>query len=500
MPQFLIDLQNNLKGIWSRLDGGQRLIVVAVMSVAVIGLGAILWFAGQPAYVVVFSAKNGADLREAKRLLSQANVPFVPDETGQSLRVERDRYGAARSAILEGGLDASEDRSLLGGTIIEDSETKRFRLDNAARALAEHAIATLEGVQSATVVATRPRRSAFVDGDNDVHPSATVSLRLRHGAAFEAVARSAASLTSSQLMVPMENVDVVNAANSQHWRYDPDRAAGGGSNEFLAQQRAIGQERSRLAQEALDAIHPGKTRVTVAVDLDPQWEIRSERVLPDQPVAISDKTMKDATESRDPRLATGDPSATATPAVATAPTSTMKKETRDREFLHDIGERRTGKLAPEIRRISVALLYDRALEQKTGFDKAELERVVKAIVGFRDGKDAISSYAGEFVEPELAGAAAGPGLLDGATAWLPVAGQVLGVVLVLLFLKGLLKSPPRRAEARAAAAAPDPAAAEQALPAEEQQRRMRKEIERAIEADPAALAKMLEAWLAEQRT
>src|SRR5262245_1531503 len=425
MPQFLTDLQKNLKGIWSRLDGGQRLIVVAVTSVAVIGLCAILWFAGQPTYVVALSAKSGADLREAKRLLSQANVPFVPDETGQSLRVERDRYGAARSAILEGGLDAGEDHSLLGGTIIEDAETKRFRLDNAARALAEQAIATLEGVQSATVVATRPRRSPFVDGDS-VHPSATVSLRLRPGASFEAVARSAASLTSSQLMVPMEHVDVVNAANSQHWHYDADRAAGGGSNEFLATQRAIGAERSRLAQEALDAIHPGKTPVTVALDLDPQWEIRSERVLPDQPVAISDKSMKDSTESRDARTATGDPSATATPAVLAAPTSTTKKETRDREFLHDIGERRTGKLAPEIRRISVALLYDRVLEQKTGFDKTELERVVKAIVGFRDGKDAISTYAGEFVEPEPASVPGGPGLFERATTWVPVAGQLLG--------------------------------------------------------------------------
>ncbi len=54
MPQFLVDLQRNLKGIWSRLDGGQRLIVAAVLATAVVGLSAILWFAGQPAYVVAF--------------------------------------------------------------------------------------------------------------------------------------------------------------------------------------------------------------------------------------------------------------------------------------------------------------------------------------------------------------------------------------------------------------------------------------------------------------
>ncbi len=503
MPQFLVDLQRNLKGIWSRLDGSQRLIVAAVMLAAVVGLGGILWYAGQPSYVVVFEAQNGADLREAKRVLSQANIPFVPDETGQSLRVERGRYGVARSAILEGGLDAREDRTSIGGTIIEDAETKRFRLDGASRAQAEKAIATLDGVQAATVVATRPRRSSFVSNDADVRPSAAVTLRLRPGASFEAVARSAASITASQLMVPMENVDIVNAANSQHWRYDPDRAGGAGSSEFLSQQRSMGDERSRLAQEALDAIYPGKTRVTVSIDLDPQWEIRSERVLPTKPVAISDRSTKDATELKEPGRAVGDPSATANNgSVAAVPGNTSKKETRDREFLKDIGERRVGKLAPEVRRMSVALLYDPALEQKSTFKKDELENVVKAIVGFRDGQDAISTYASEFIVAEPVAEVSGPSVGDRVTEWAPAVGQVIGVVLVVMFLKGLLKTPPRRAGSAAALGGGGAASQvedESKLPAEEQQKRMRREIERAIEADPAALAKLLESWLAEQR-
>lgn len=173
MPQFLIDLQRNLKGIWSRLDGGQRLIIGAVMFVAVLGLGAILWFAGQPSYVVAFQTQNGTDLAEAKRVLSQAAIPFRADDSGQGLLVERALFGAARSAITEGGLTDREDRTSIGGTIIEDAETKRFRLDGAARAIAEKAIVTLDGVQAATVVATRPKRAPFVSVDADVKPSAT---------------------------------------------------------------------------------------------------------------------------------------------------------------------------------------------------------------------------------------------------------------------------------------------------------------------------------------
>lgn len=506
MPQFLADLQRNLKGIWSRLDGGQRLIVAAVVMAAVVGFGAIVWFAGQPNYVTVYQAKSGTDLTEAKRALSQIGVPFQSDESGRGLLVERARYNDARSAIVGAGLDAAEDRTAIGGTMIEDAETKRFRLDAASRAQAEQAISTLEGVASATVVATRPRRSSFVSADRDVRPSAAVSLRLRPGASFEAIARSAASIASSQLMVPMENVDVVNAANSQHWRYDPDRAAGGGTSDFLVQQRNMGDDRSRMAQEALDAIYPGKTRVTVTIDLDPQWEIRSEKVLPSSPVALTDKTTKDTSVSHEPtRGAAGDPSATANANAAPGgETNKTGKETRERTFLADVGERRVGKLAPEIRRMSVALLYDPSLEQQQNFKKEDLESVVKAIVGFRDGQDAISTYAGAFVAPEPIAEVTGPSLVDRAVDWAPAVGQVVGVLLVVMFLKGLLKAPAKKTSVAAAGAGGGAAKMsteeeERNLPVEEQQKRMRREIERAIEADPAALAKLLESWLAEQR-
>ena len=126
--------------------------------------------------------------------------------------------------------------------------------------------------------------------------------------------------------------------------------------------------------------------------------------------------------------------------------------------------------------------------------------VVKSIVGWdsqRDDKDAFSTMSGEFapVEP-LAVVTSGPGLADRLLAWAPAVGQVLGVVLVLLFLKGLLKRP---ASASAESEAPLPAAVEEKLSPDEQQKRMRKEIERAIASDPAALARVLENWLAETK-
>src|SRR5262249_16216293 len=145
----------------------------------------------------------------------------------------------------------------------------------------------------------------------------------------------------------------------------------------------------------------------------------------------------------------GDPSTSPTPAPAAGARNETKKETTKRDFLPDIGERRSGKVAPEIKRLTVALLYDKALEKKTAFSKDDPVKVVKSIVGWdqtRDDKDGFSTLADEFptAPPEAeaaAAAASGPGMLDRALQWAPTIGQVLGLALVLLFLKGLLKQP-----------------------------------------------------------
>ena len=510
MRQFLTELQKNLSGIWSRLDGGQRLIVASVMLAAVVGLSAILWFAGQPSYVTVLEPASSEEMRTAKRVLSQAGVPTIPDDTGRGLLVDRTHYGLARNALIEGGLLDKSQRGLLDSSLVEDADTKRFKLEAATRAQAESAISALAGVSSATVTASKPKRSVFRDRDRETAPQATVALRLRPEAAFEAVARSAASLASSQLGIPMTNVEVFDASNpGQRWRYDPDREAGGGSTEFLALERRIASERTAKAQDALDAIHPGKTKITVGVELDPQWEITSQKMLASEPIVLSDSMTKDTSDNTERTTkAQGDPSLAAQDGTTSEPSTSnnTKKETRDRTYMADIGERRSGRLAPDVKRLSVALIYDRALEQQPGFDKQNLVNVVKSIVGWdpaRDSDTAFSSMSGEFTAEEPLVLESGPGFAENAKQWGPVIGQIVGVVLVILFLKSLLKTQPSRIgaadPATAGATSASEAVDETKLSVEEQQKRMRREIERAIASDPAALAKMMESWLTEQK-
>lgn len=507
MQVFFNEILAQLKGIWNRLDPGQRLVVSAVMLATLAGLGAVVWFASKPSYETVFTATTRDEIDQMRDTLQRAGVTYVMDDDGRTFLVERSKVGQANMAKFQAGLHGGTAPAIGGGaSLIEDAETKAWRLDAASRAQAASAIAAIDGVVSVTVTASRPRRAAaYRDREGEARASATVVLRLKPGVAFDVVARSAASLASSQLMVPLENIDIVSATSSQRWRYDADRDAGGGSSEFLNLQRNMSDERTRMAQDRLDQMWPGKTSISVVVELDASWEVRSEKVVPESPLVRSEKTSKDNTVTPGRGADGGE-----------AKESSSKNETKDKEFVTEIGERRTGRMAPEIKRMTAALLYDRSLEQAANFNKDELIKAVKAIVGWdatRDAADAFSTLAGDFAplatEPEVS---SGPGFTDIALQWGPTIGQMLGVIVVVMFLRGLFKRSTKTAARTSTASAGAgggggggagamvvPEVAEENLPPEEQQKRMRREIERSIASDPAALAKLLETWLVEQK-
>lgn len=486
MRTFFVDVTAQMKGIWARLEGPQRLVVGAVLLATLIGLGAVIWFAGRPSYEVVYSAANGDDLRLAEQALGRDNITFVPGDGGMTLLVDRADSARALAALRRTGLGGEPSAELdVGGSLIEDAATKQWRLDSVSRQQAEIAIAKLDGVAGVTVTASRPRRVlAFRSRHDEEKASATVLLQLRPGASWDDIAKAAASIAASQLMVPKENIDIVSATGGRRWRYDADRDAGGSSSEFRKMERAISTERTMLAQDLLDRLWPGKTEVRITVELDPSWEIRSEKVLPEGTILRSEDMTKDASD---------------TPAMqADGPMGKSKNEQRKREFVTEIGERRVGKMAPEVRRVSVALFYDVELEGKDGFDRKGLEESVKAIAGWDEQRDTQFSTLSSTFDPlpELTVETTGPGVTDVALQWAPMVGQVLGVIVVVMFLRGLFK----RTSPVAVADPEEPKElAEEDLTPDEQQKRMRREIERSIAQDPAALAKMLEAWLIEQK-
>ena len=96
MRNFFSELLVQMKAIWSRLDGGQRLIVVAVLCATMVGLGGIVWYAGRPTYEVVYTATSKDDIATAKRVLEQASISCQVDDSGMTFLVERGKVGWRR--------------------------------------------------------------------------------------------------------------------------------------------------------------------------------------------------------------------------------------------------------------------------------------------------------------------------------------------------------------------------------------------------------------------
>jgi len=493
MRQFIQDLTTQMRGIWARLEGPQRLVVGAVLLATFVGLGGIVWFAGQPSYEVVFSATSGEETARVQQALQKAGLSWQLDDSGMRVMVERNKVGQAKSAIAGEGLIGSSEVSLdSSSSFIEDAATKKWRLNNATRAQAEQAIMKLGGVHSVTVTGSKPDRLiAFRDRQNEQKAKATVVLGLRPGTPFESTAYGAASIAASQLMIPVENIDVFSANGAHRWSYNRDRNSGAGSSEFLAMQRDMSDTRTRLAQARLEQLYGDNISVQVHVELDPKWTVTSEKRHSNPQVTMDDMTK----DSSDSGSASEDD---------TGPKTKSKNEKRTREYVTDLTEQRSGNAMPEIERLTVAVLYDgEAIKsQDSTFDPQELERVVKSLVGWskvRDFKDdddpGFSMMSGSFqpaAEPSVA--YEGPGMGEVALRYAPAIGQILGVGIVVLFLRGLFKRSRKAAPAAAAVEIPQPD-----LAPEEQQRRMRREIERSIANDPAALAKLLETWLMEQK-
>jgi flagellar biosynthesis/type III secretory pathway M-ring protein FliF/YscJ len=167
------------------------------------------------------------------------------------------------------------------------------------------------------------------------------------------------------------------------------------------------------------------------------------------------------------------------------------------------GVKTVAQLAPIVEKITVAVviseevmagLADDAEKEKK---KADIEAIVKQAVGFTKDRDEIECRVFKFVDPPPAAETAGVDLMAMVQTFGPALGQVLAVILVILFLRGMLK----KAQVKRVDAAAGQSTAEEPenLAPEEVARRMRREIEKAINEDPAAISRMLDNWLTEQK-
>lgn len=501
MPTFLAELLAQLKGIWARLDGGQRLTMGLVFTATLVGLGAVVWFAGRPDYQVVLSTEDPKVYGEATSVLSQAGIPFR--EEGHTVLVESARVKEAQGKLFKAGVTTERGNDVDGSlaSITLDSSTKEYQLLKAGWANAERSVRQIEGVISVRVTGSKPKKTPFTGFDKMTQPRANAVIEIRPGASFEAIARATVSAVAAAMGVPEEYVTVTDAKTARRFQTDPDSGSSLDMNEFVGLERRRSIELTERAQALLDRMYPNQVQVVVSAQLDPNWSVRNEKILSDKPLVKEDRTdKKDAKEGAGSPA--GDPSTGTQSGNGGSTASATKNETRSKTYFDpSIGEKRSGMLAPELRKLTVALSLDSALNPDAQKIEA-ITKLVKQAVGWDDTRDGqgFAVHVDKFapVSAELLGGVAAPSLVDRLLQWAPAAGQAIAVVVVLLFMRGLLKK--TKVQARdEETVAPLTEQQKENLTPEEQARRMRREIERAIAEDPATISRMLESWLEEQK-
>ncbi len=507
MPVFLSEVLGQMKAIWARLDGGQRMTIVAVVFAALVGLGGIVWYAGQPDYIHGITVEDPAERMRAQASLEKSGVLFKV--SGDEIQVERADYSRAWASLAAEGISGQVDpeRGENISSVTLDSATRRDMLIAKKRERAVHAVKKLRGVVDAYVTSDKPKRMPFKAMDDETNPSSTVTLNLAPGASFQSVARAAIASVSGALGIQEKYIKAVDARTNAIYLMDEVAGAGFNSGDFLSQQKLRSRDLTFLAQQVLDRAYPGKAMVTVSVELDPSWERVSEKIQPATPAIVREEITKNT--SSDGNLGSGGDPSVAAPtsgglasSSSSGPKNSTKQDTKNRTMEPWSGTRDSGKLAPDIRTLNIALVLDETIPDVVN-KQEQIEALVKDAVGFSElrpggGTDRFSVHiAPEFIVPPPP-AAVGFDFMETARDYAPLVGQIIAVLIVVMFLRSLLKKGNTPLAPKAATSAGSVVVEEEVeLSTDEQALRMRREIEKSINEDPGSISRLLEGWLAE---
>ncbi|MDA3959387.1 MAG: flagellar basal-body MS-ring/collar protein FliF [Planctomycetota bacterium] len=259
-----------IRTIWAKLEMPQRISLVLIL--AAFALVAILlgYGATRPAYRVLASGLDRARTAEIAAYLDGQGVPYQVGDRESTVLVPADKLYSLRTNLAEQELlgDGSVGFELLSESSMGSSSFKEQKnYDRAVSGELQRSFKEIPGVASARVIINRPPPSPFLDDDR--RPSAAVKLQMNAGrriterqlsGVIHLVAGAVEGLSPSDVQV-MDGTGLLS-------RGDEDPAALAASDTMEAE-RAKEQHLTRKAQELLDrALGPGRSMVSVAVDLD----------------------------------------------------------------------------------------------------------------------------------------------------------------------------------------------------------------------------------------
>jgi len=471
---------------WQGLARWQQ---VAAVAVAVGGLALLFYLtilAQTPEYAVAYSGLSQEDAALVVEALKKAGVPYQIDGDGSVIRVpaarlHETRLDLARQGLPKGGTIGFE--IFDGGQLSNLGMTEFMQKVNYQRALEgelARTIAALDPLQAARVHVVLPEPSLFLEEQKE--PTASVLVQLKPGrrlepGQIEAITNLVASSVEGLKPEAVTVVDVAgNVLSSQAQAASLSPMADMTTTQIELQRMVETETQSRLQRLLDKTLGPDKAAVQVSVTLDwDRLEMSSETYTPANAEAGVVRSSRVVEEYQGaPGETIGgvpgvDSNSLQIPSYQTVISGTTGAGLK-REAVYNYEVSKTTqnlvKAPGSIKRMSVALMLDESIPEE---QRQSIQDMVAAAAGLDTGRgDTIALAATAFdrsfyIEQQkaLADAQRHELMVTGVKA----AGSILGLLLLLLFVRSLFRDITARRVAPRMTVLPQEQAAAFPLPA-----------------------------------
>jgi flagellar M-ring protein FliF len=515
-------LMHRARDAWEQLPPNRRLALVLVL-VGVIGTVALWAFlSSQVPYETAFRGLKEQDASAVVDKLRELQIPYQLGDDGTirvpSTMVEEARIRVAGAGLLQGGevgYEIFNQPSFGLSDFVQQVNYQRALEGELARSISQ-----IDSVESARVHLAIPQPSVFISQQRD--PSAAVMIALKPGRSIDKSQAQAIVNLVVGAVEGMKPSGVVLLDTQGRLLHKPDDATSddpSAVSDQYAAQHAIEQNLQTRVQDLLDrVVGPGHSSAQVSVELDwSRTEATSEIYNPNnqQPLVRTSQDVKDTQASG--AAVGGVPGVTSNvptyQQVTPSPQGTGSEHTEsNRTYELSRTVEKTQRTPGAVKRLSVAVAVDSSVADAATVDK--LTKMVQSAVGFDAQRgDVVTVVPMPLKEVPGSTPATLPAsfrqqwqTLEIARTLALVAGPLLAIlVLGFVLLRrrstrvvGSIRTMP--VPAVAAPASPPITEAVSPMPLADPRRAyVRDRIAAIADRDPALVASILHAWVAEDK-
>ncbi|MFH1999845.1 MAG: flagellar basal-body MS-ring/collar protein FliF [Planctomycetota bacterium] len=511
MANFFGEFTGQIGSIWKKLTTGQKMVIMLVSAMLIMGVAAVVYWSNQLEMGVLFGNMNPKDAGAIQAKLEDSNVPYELGDGGQTILVPKDKVYELRNQLTQQGLIQGDGQGMEIFDKMQLGMTEFLQEVSYTRALQgelSRTISWLSQVAAAKVLITRPKSTVFTELEKQ--PTASVTLKLVPGRTLSQ--REVMGITnivaSAVEGLDPENVKVIDNKGRLLTK-NSSSEEGEMATSQLELKDSYESALTRKAQEQLDTVlGPGKVRIVVNLDLDMVRQTRREKKYSNPEEGKVIKTEKINTEDTS-RSSPQSGGATGTGSKldgetgsnsALADKSTMEDSTK--EFA--VNEVNLDEIdgGAKINRLTLAIMVDKSLEAQSD----DIQGVVKHAVGFDETRgDTASVVVMEFSVPDISGTEEELGSYEQKEFILTMVKhgiQGLSVVAVLLVLLKILKRTnrpmPALAKARPRPGMKQSTPVVEETPERAENKLIREEVLAVVQADPVMATDILHEWLKEE--